>query len=259
MSAVRLALDPGAAGGLARLTLARPDKRNALDLAAVAELRAALTRLHGASARAVIVDGEGGGPGAAGVFSAGLEFADIFRIDGSDNPFTAACDALAALPMPTVCAVGDGAYGAGADLALACDFRVGAAGCRVRVPAAALGVHYDASGITRAVRVMGLQGARRLFLAAEPLAAAELLRLGFLDEVVPGGEVAARVAARAAALAALAPPVLRDLKRSLAEIAAGDADAAILQARVERSWNSPEFREGATARAERRRPEFGDG
>ncbi len=248
MSSVRI----DARGAAARLTLDRTAKRNALDLAGVEQLRAAIGRLRETEGiRVVVVRGAGDG-----VFCAGLEFDDIFRIDGSDNPFTAACDALAALPVPTVCAVGDGAYGAGADLALACDFRVGTPQCRVRVPAAALGVHYDGSGISRAVRTMGMQGARRLFLAAETLDADDLLRLGFLDEVAASADLFDRVEARARGLAELAPGAVRDLKRSVAEIAAGATCADTVRERVARSWASRDFREGARARAERRKPRF---
>ena len=200
--------DPGSAG-----------KRNALDLRCVEELRLAIGRLaDDRSIRAVTVNGAG-----QSVFCAGLEFDDIFRIDGRNNPFTAACDELAALPAPTVCAVRDGAYGAGADLALACDFRVGTPDCRVRVPAAALGVHYDGSGLVRSIRTMGMQGARRLFLAAETLFAEDLLRIGFLDEIASATDLDRRVEIRVRNLASLAPVAVRDLKRSIAELASGEA------------------------------------
>ena len=240
-------------GAIGRLTLNRTAKRNALDLAGIECLRDSIHRLASERRiRAVIVDG------GEGVFCAGLEFSDIFRIDGRNNPFTAACDELAALPAPTVCAVCDGAYGAGADLALACDFRVGSTECRVRVPAAALGVHYDSSGIARAVRTIGLQGARRVFLAAETLHAEELLRMGFLDEVAPSPEVLGRAETRAQGLAALGPAAVRDLKLSIAEVAGGQADPGAIHRRVVRSWESRDFREGANARAERRKPCFED-
>ena len=240
-------------GAIGRLTLNRAAKRNALDLAGIECLRESVRRLASdRGVRAVVVEG------GEGVFCAGLEFSDIFRIDGSNNPFTAACDEVAALPAPTVCAVCDGAYGAGVDLALACDFRIGSTECRVRVPAAALGVHYDGSGIARAVRTIGMQGARRMFLAAETLHAKELLRMGFLDEVAPPQEVIDRVVARAEALAALGPAAVRELKLSIAEVAGGHADPGAIHRRVVRSWESRDFREGANARAERRKPHFED-
>ena len=240
-------------GAIGRLTLNRAAKRNALDLAGIECLRESIRRLASdCGIRAVIVDG------GEGVFCAGLQFSDIFRIDGGNNPFTAACDELASLSVPTVCAVCDGAYGAGADLALACDFRVGSTACRVRVPAAALGVHYDGSGIARAVRTIGMQGARRMFLAAETLHAEELLRMGFLDEVVPSPEVIDRALARAQGLAALGPAVMRALKLSVSEIAGGRADPGSIHRRVVGSWESRDFREGANARAERRMPRFED-
>ena len=248
LSSIRVSVD----GCVACLTLDRVGKRNALDLRCVEELRIAIRRLaDDRSIRAVTVNGAG-----QSVFCAGLEFDDIFRIDGRNNPFTAACDELAALPAPTVCAVRDGAYGAGADLALACDFRVGTPDCRVRIPAAALGVHYDGSGLARSIRTMGMQGTRRLFLAAETLFAEDLLRTGFLDEIAPATDLDHRVEIRVRNLASLAPVAVRDLKRSIAELASGEAEEQQVLHRVGRSWDSADFREGATARAERRTPRF---
>ncbi len=248
MSAVRVSVD----GFVARLTLDRADKRNALDLEGIEELRDAIRRLAGdRSIRAVTLNGAG-----ESVFCAGLEFDDIFRIDGGNNPFTAACDELAVLPVPTVCAVRGGAYGAGADLALACDFRVGTPECRVRVPAAAIGIHYDGSGLARAIRTMGMQGTRRMFLAAETLLAEDLLRIGFLDEISPTTDLEHRVEARVRNLTALAPVAVRDLKRSIAGLASGLAVERQVHQRVVRSWESADFREGATARADRRVPRF---
>jgi len=248
MSPVRLEED----GRVGTLTLHRPDLRNALDLDGVEELRAAIADLgRRTHLRAAVLASSRGG-----VFCAGLEYPEIFRIDGEDNPFTKACDELSAVRIPTVCAVGDGAYGAGADLALACDFRVGSRDCRVRVPAAALGIHYDGAGLRRAITAMGPQGARRLFLAAETLDAEALLRLGFLDEIAETAEVVARARARAGRLCELAPRAAADLKQSIGELAAGAADAGVLHRRVAASWRSADFREGAQARAEKRRPRF---
>ena len=245
---VRVAIE----GPVGHLTLDRPEKRNALGLDGIACLRAGIEELAACGElRAVVVEGAG-----EGVFSAGLEFSDIHHIDWRENPFTLACDALERLPALTICAVRDGAYGAGVDLALACDFRIGTPACRVRVPAAALGVHYDRTGLERGIRCMGLQGARRMFLAAETLDAPTLLRLGFLDEIVEAPEVGAWVEERAAALASLAPIAVRGLKASLAGLAAGTADATEIDARVGASWESEDFREGVAARDGRRKPVF---
>ena len=241
-------------GPIGRLTLDRPDKRNALGRVRRDCLSACPASRNWAACgelRAVVVEGAG-----EGVFSAGLEFSDIHHIDWRENPFTLACDALECLSALTVCAVRDGAYGAGVDLALACDFRIGTPACRVRVPAAALGVHYDRTGLERGIRCMGLQGARRMFLAAETLDAPTLLRLGFLDEIVEAPEVGAWVEERAAALASLAPIAVRGLKASLVGLAAGTADAAEVDARVGASWESEDFREGVAARDGRRKPVF---
>ena len=238
--------------GVGRLVLHRPAKHNALDLSGIACLAGALEELGGRpDLRVVTVSGSG-----CKSFCAGLEFADIRRIDWRNNPFTAACDALENLPVPTVCSVRGGAYGAGVDLALACDFRIGTPESRLRVPALALGVHYDRTGLERAVRRLGLQGAKRIFLSADRLDAKTLLRIGFLDEIVPDAEIDAYLESMAATLAGLAPVAVAGVKRSLQEIAAGCGDTEKISKRVAKSWLSEDFREGVLARDEERKPSF---
>jgi enoyl-CoA hydratase/carnithine racemase len=98
----------------------------------------------------------------------------------------------------TVAALEGNVYGGATDLALACDFRIGVEGMELRMPAAALGLHYYPSGMRRCVATLGLSAARRLFLTAEPLAATDLLALGYLDELVPAASLEAAVHRRCA-------------------------------------------------------------
>src|SRR5439155_26780436 len=113
-----------------------------------------------------------------------------------------------------------------ADLALACDFRIGVDGMRLLMPAARLGIVYYPSGIERYVTRLGVAAAKRLFLTAQPIDTAEMLRIGYLDWCVPAAELMERVDALAATLAANAPLALAGLKRAINEIAGGRLDRA---------------------------------
>src|SRR3546814_5997079 len=92
------------------------------------------------------------------------------------------------------------------------------------MPAARLGLHYYESGLRRYATRLGLSTAKRLFLAAQPVEAEEMLRIGFVDELVPAGELATRVDALADLLAANAPLAVQGMKRALNAIAAGRSE-----------------------------------
>ena len=124
------------------------------------------------------------------------------------------------------------------------------------MPAARLGLHYYASGLQRYVSRLGLAAAKRLFLLAETVAAEELLRIGYLDALVPAARLDAEVDTIAAALAANAPLAVRGMKQSLNEIARGEVGLPRLRAREKACADSEDLREGLAAYAARREPVF---
>jgi enoyl-CoA hydratase/carnithine racemase len=246
--AIRLAI----AAPRATITLSRPQKRNALEVADLAAFAAALGRVHDAEGvRVLVVTGEGDR-----AFCSGVSLGDVATQDWSDNPLTALCDGLEQFPLPTICALNGGVYGGGAEIALACDFRIGVEGMACFVPPARLGIHYEPAGIARAMRVLGAQAARRLFLAAESFDAPALLAAGFVDRLVPPGRLAAETDALAGRIAALAPLAVQGMKRSINEIAAGRLDEAAARARIAEAWASQDVAEGLAAMREKRPPVF---
>ena len=124
------------------------------------------------------------------------------------------------------------------------------------MPAARLGIVYYASGIRRYVSRLGIAAAKRLFLTAEPIDAAEMLRIGYLDEVVPPDELMPRTEALAATLAANAPLAVAWLKRAINEAAAGTIDREALAAVRAVCAASADHAEGVRAWTEKRTPVF---
>jgi len=193
-------------------------------------------------------------------FCAGFNLEELApeRYDATAPGFDRMVDQLEALRMPTVAAVGGSLYGGGTDLALACDFRVGVPGIELMMPAGRIGVHYYYGGLRRYVTRLGLGAAKRLFLTAEKIDADELLRIGFLDAVVPADQLMTRVDALAERLAAHAPAAVQGMKRALNDIAAGTADAAAITRAWRASMRSADVAEGLAALAEKRKPRFKD-
>jgi enoyl-CoA hydratase/carnithine racemase len=243
-------------GGRATLTLQRPAHHNRLHVADLLALQQHIAALRAdPDVRLLVLTATGPS------FSAGFHLGDMAASPeaASAGPqlFEQTVDALAALPLPTVCRLNGSVFGGATDLALACDFRVGLRGLVLRMPAARIGLHYYPSGLQRYVTRLGLAAAKRLFLLAETVSDADLLALGYLDHLADTPEALdAEVDRLAAALAAGAPLAVRGMKASLNEIAAGQADAATLRQREAQCAASADLQEGLAALAARRAPQF---
>ena len=139
-------------------------------------------------------------------FSSGFHIgALVERNAGKDDDydrdaFERTVDQLEGLRVPTIAALNGSVYGGATDLALACDFRIGVEGMQLLMPAARLGIVYYESGIRRYVTRLGVGAAKKLFMTAQPIDAEEMLRIGYLDEIVPADQLMARVEALAATL-----------------------------------------------------------
>jgi enoyl-CoA hydratase len=199
--------------------------------------------------------------GTGRVFCAGYHLGELGQVEthsalAGPQLFEDTVQALEAMPLPTICRFNGSVYGGATDLALACDFRVGQHGMELRMPAARLGLHYYPSGLRRYVAHLGLQAAKQLFLLARHADAADLLRIGYLDELVAPEVLDATVDRWVAALAAGAPLAVRGMKCSLNELATGRAVEATLREREALCARSQDLREGVRAWGEKRPPVF---
>jgi enoyl-CoA hydratase/carnithine racemase len=242
------------ADGVARVTFENAAKRNALDRDVLDGLAATLPSLD---ARCVVLTGAGA------TFSAGYDIADLSverlaeeAAELLTHPFEAALAAVDSVPVPVVAALGGHAFGGGLELALACDLRVCAAGARLGMPPARLGVVYSHTGLRRFVDAIGAARTRELFLTARPVSAAEALAWGLVNEVAE--DVAERSVALAAEIASLAPLSLRGNKRVLrALIPPLDPELeAELHALRDAAFRSDDFAEGVRAFIEKRPPHW---
>jgi enoyl-CoA hydratase/carnithine racemase len=243
------------ADGRATVTLNRPQHLNRLHREDLLALQDHLARIAAdPGVRVLVLTGSGR------AFCAGFHLGELDESEDSASAdprlFEHTVDALEALAVPTIARLNGSVFGGATDLALACDFRIGVQGMQLRMPAARLGLHYYASGLQRFVSRLGLAAAKRLFLLAETLAADELLRIGYLDTLVPPERLDAEVDTLAATLAGHAPLALRGMKQSLNEIARGASDPARLREREAACAASADLREGLAAFAAKREPQF---
>lgn len=159
---------------------------------------------------------------------------------------------------PTVAAVDGVVAGVGLGLAAACDVVLVTERARVLFPFARLGLLPDGGSLATVAQRVGTACARRLFLQAEPVRAAEAVRLGLADELVAEEALMARAETCASELGARAEGTVRAVKRFYA---AGDLTVeAALRAEAEiqpEMYFSGDFAEGKQAFFERREPHFG--
>jgi enoyl-CoA hydratase len=200
--------------------------------------------------------------GTGRAFSAGYDLGSIAERAASaqeqtaGSAFETVVNRLEDLAVPTICRLNGGVYGGSTDLALACDFRIGVDACEMFMPAARLGLHYYKSGIKRYVSRLGVDNAKKLFLTAEKIDAAEMLRIGYLTAMVPAEALDKEVNRLAAILAGNAPIAMAGMKRAINEFARGTLDEEAADGRHRESMRSAEINEGIAAFAEKRPPKF---
>jgi enoyl-CoA hydratase len=245
-------------GARATIRLRRPDRHNALGADDIATLVAHLAAVEAQSAVRVLIFVADGRTFCAGYDLDALGAAQETGSAPHAVAFGAMVERIARLRVPTIAALSGSVYGGGTDLALACDLRIGIPGIELRMTAARIGVQYYAGGLQRFVRRLGLGAAKRIFLAAETHKSDELLRIGYLDELVASEGLAACIDALATALATNAPRAVTAMKRALDGIAEGAADASAIDRAFAASLVSPEVGEGLSAYRERRDPRFTD-
>jgi enoyl-CoA hydratase/carnithine racemase len=201
--------------------------------------------------------------GTGRAFSAGYDLNSVAERATSANEETSAGSAFAVvanrledLRLPTICRLNGGVYGGATDLALACDFRIGVDTAEMFMPAARLGLHYYSSGIARYASRLGVNAAKKLFLTAQKIDAAEMFRIGYLTAVVPADALDAEVDSLATILAGNAPDAMAGMKRAINEFARGEFDASAADRRARDSMRGAEIKEGVKAFAEKRPPKF---
>jgi enoyl-CoA hydratase/carnithine racemase len=250
------------AEAVARLTISRPEARNALDHDVLGAIAGAMPGLDdGIETRCVILTGEGR------AFSAGYDIAgipdDSFETDAEAlvaHPFTAALDAVARHPWPVVAAVNGHALGGGLELALTADLRVCARGAKLGMPPAKLGLIYGHTGLRRFIDAIGVPRTKELFLTGRNLDAERAGRIGLVHEVVEDADVERVSLELAAEIAGNAPLSMKgnklaiDTLRDSPELTS-EQERELIELR-ESCFRSADFREGIAAFGEKRKPRW---
>ncbi|HKH13029.1 MAG TPA: enoyl-CoA hydratase-related protein [Solirubrobacterales bacterium] len=250
------------AEAVARLTIANPSRRNALDhdiLNALAETLPKLDR--GIEIRCVVITGAGD------LFSAGYDIGGIpdesFATDAEAlvaHPFHAAMEAVSAHPYPVLAAINGHCLGGGLELAVRCDLRLCVVSAKLGMPPAKLGLIYSHTGLQKFIDVVGYTRTKELFLTGRNISGPRAMAIGLVNDTVPDDRLPEEAVVLASEIAAGAPLSARGNKRAIETLnlyprLTEEQERELIELRRS-CFESEDFREGIRAFAEKRKPEW---
>ena len=239
---------------VARIELARPEKKNAITTEMYVQMGEALAAADAdRNVRALLLHG------AADCFTAGNDLTDFLkRPPGTKSPSWRFFEVLPSLSKPIVAAVGGPAVGIGTTLLLHCDVVYATPGARFQLPFVQLGIVPEFGSTYLLPLIAGYQRAAELLLLGQPFTAEKARDVGIVTEVVPEAELLQRALKTATRLAELPPESIRLTKRLMKSAHAESVKQQIAEEGrifVER-LSSPEAKEAMSAFLEKRKPDF---
>ncbi len=250
-----------ARGGIARVTLNRPEVHNAFDETLIAELTEAVRKLDGdAAVRVLVLEGRGRS------FCAGADLNWMKRMAGythdenlaDANALATMLSALNNMAKPTLARVHGPAYGGGVGLVACCDVAIGTLEAAFSLSEARLGL-IPAAISPYVIEAIGARAARRYFLSAERFGAEEAHRLGLLHELVSEPDLDTIVERIVTTLLDAGPQAQAEAKLLIRAVAHRPIDQGLIgdtAKRIARVRASPEGKEGVSAFLAKRKPDW---
>ncbi|HMN22175.1 MAG TPA: enoyl-CoA hydratase/isomerase family protein [Ottowia sp.] len=248
-------------GGVATVTLNRPEVRNAFNDAVIAELSEVFTRLgEDDVVRAIVLAAEGPSFCAGADLNWMRRMADYTREENLADAEQLAfmLRALYECPKPTLARVQGDVYAGGMGLVAACDIAVSVDTAHYCLSEVRLGL-IPATISPYVIRAMGARAAHRWFLTAERFSAAEAHRIGFVHEVVAADALDAKVAELLKALTGASPNAVRECKKLVQDVAGRDITRLLIERTVEGIADiraSDEGKEGVQSFLQKRKPSW---
>ena len=248
-------------GHVARVTINRPERRNAVSFAAWQSLAASFENLAAdTEVRVIVLTGAGDR-----AFCAGNDISEFAakrstpqQVAAYDAVIEHAYEVIGNLEKPLIARVRGSAVGGGFELMQLCDLRIASAGARFAMTPARLGLGYTLRDVQLLVDRIGAGAARELLFTGRLFDATDAQRMGFVNRVVPDADLDAAVESCATEIAGNAPLAIRAIKVAIGEALKPPAerDRDRCDALAAACNASEDYREGQRAFAERRAPGF---
>jgi enoyl-CoA hydratase len=198
-------------GPMALVTINRPDKHNAISLATLAELQAAVdAAARDGDVRVITITGAGDR-----AFASGSDLAEVLHRDlnkALEPIVQGLAEQLERTPKPTIAAINGICMGGGLEVALGCDLRIATPGARFATPEGRLGIIPGGGATARLPRIVGRGWGMEMLLMGEPIDAERALSIGLVTRIVAAAELLPEARRRAEHLARFAPFVPRTMK-----------------------------------------------
>lgn len=244
-------------GPLALLTIERPAKHNAISLATLAELQAAVVRAElDERVRVITITGAGGR-----AFAAGSDLSEVIDRDlhkALEPIVQGLADQLERLPKPTIAAIDGICMGGGLEVALGCDLRIASPQSRFATPEGKLGIIPGGGATARLPRLVGRGWAMEMLLMGDAIDAQRALQIGLITRIIESDELLDEARRMADQLASFAPFVPRTMKALVNfGMEASLAGALMLEKYAQGALvQTDDKKEGISAFLEKRPPKF---
>lgn len=247
-------------GAIGWMIFNKPERRNAVSLDMWEAMPAILRRFDAdPNVRAIVLAGAGGKAFVSGADISQFEQARSSEESNAhyDRVSDLASRALAEVGKPTIAMIRGYCIGGGLAIAIGCDLRIATAESKFGIPAARLGLGYDAKGVKKLADLVGPSFTKEIFFTARHFSAEEARTMGLVNRVVADSELEDYTRQYCATIAGNAPKTMNTLKRTVAEVLRGpEADWALCDRLVKDCFASEDYVEGRRAFMEKRRPVF---
>ena len=246
------------------LKLNRPERRNALSPDLLVQMHLTLQKwAENDAVRVVVITGN-----SEKAFSSGYDIPAIptevspeaTEFLNGKNPLELAFDSVKNFPFPVIAMINGYCFGAGLNLAMCCDLRIGADHIKAGMPPVKLGLVYHPEGLSQFIEVIGMARTREIFFTGRTYKGSELKDMGLVDHLVPADKLSETVYGMAEEISKNAPLALKGTKKIINMIGKysliGSEYLNDAQALVVGAFNSDDLKEGQAAFIEKRNPVF---
>jgi enoyl-CoA hydratase len=252
------------ANNVGTLKFNRLEQRNALSIDLLMDLHLTLKKwAEEDTVRVVVITGN-----SDKAFSSGYDISAIptnmtpeaAEILKTSNPLELALNSVKEFPFPVIAMINGYCFGAGLNLAMCCDIRIGADHIKAGMPPAKLGLVYHPEGLSQFIEVIGMARTREIIFTGHTYTGEGIKNMGLVDHLVPADKLSETVYTMAGEIANNAPLSLKGTKTILNMIGKyfliGPEYIKNAQALIAEAFNSNDLKEGQTAFLEKRNPVF---